>query len=135
MRRLFTLFGTIALLVAAPALADVTVRYRVKDQATKQIVLAVADSGHARFDSGDGSVLIVRDGIGYFASSDRQGPFVGRLDDGIALITEFVGGLMQMMQALEAQAAANRPPAADGEAAPAPQQGGFGQLRTMMLAP
>jgi hypothetical protein len=80
-------------------------------------------------------VLIVRDGIGYFVSSDRQGRFVGRLDDGIALITEFVGGLMEMMQAMEAQAAANPPPAAEGEAAPAPQQGGFARLRTEMLAP
>jgi hypothetical protein len=135
MRRFFTLFGAIVMLVAAPALADVTVRYRVKDQPTKQVVIAVADNGHVRFDSGDGSVLIVRDGIGYFVSSDRQGRFVGRLDDGLALITEFVSGLMEMMQALEAQAAANRPPAAGGQAAPAPQQGGFARLRTEMLAP
>lgn len=134
MRRFFTLFGAVALLLAAPALADVTVRYRVKDQPTKQVTLAVADDGHARFDSGDGSVLIVRDGVGYFVSSDRQGPIVGRLDDGIALITEFAAGLMQMMQAMEAQAAANRPPTADGQPAPAPRQG-LAQLRTMVLAP
>ena len=59
MRRLFVLLGLIGLL-AAPALADVTVRYKVKDQ-PRTITLAVADNGNARFDSGDGTMLIVRE--------------------------------------------------------------------------
>jgi len=133
MRRFFTLFGLIVMLAAVPALADVTVRYRVKDRAAKQVVLAVSDAGNARFESGDDAALVVRGGIAYFVSSDGQGPFVGRLDDAFALMTEFVGGLVQMMQAAEARAAASRPPAAAGEAA-APQRG-LAQFRSMALAP
>jgi len=150
MRR-FTIFGLCALLAAAaPALADVTVRYKVKGQAQPTVSLAVADDGRARFDSGDGVVLITRDNVGYFVTPDPRGPVVGRQDDGIALVTEFAGGMIAMMSAAQEQAqqappapppAAAQPPgtrvappAPPAPPAPAPSRG-FAELRAMVLSP
>lgn len=126
MRRLVTLLGLIGL-VAAPALADVTVRYKVKNQAEKAITISVADDGNARFDSGEGAVLIVRDRVRYFVAPDRQGPIVARAEDGITVITEFFTALIGMMeQAAAPQASSGQTPA---------QTGGLAQMRAMAAVP
>jgi hypothetical protein len=96
MRRLLIWFGLVALF-AAPALADITLRYNVRGQAAKQIVLSATGDGRARLDSGDGGVLIARDGTGYFISRDAQGEFVGRQEDALAIMTAFMAAIVAMI--------------------------------------
>lgn len=98
MRRLLIWFG-LAALFAAPALADITLRYSVKGEPTKQIVISATADGRARFDSGDGSVLITRDGTGYFISSDARGEFVARQEDAVAIVTGFMAAIVAMIPA------------------------------------
>jgi len=113
MRRFLIWFGLVAL-AAAPALADITLRYSVKGQPTKQIVVSATADGRARLDSG-GGVLITRDGTGYFISRDAQGEFVGRQEDGLAIMTAFMAAIVAMI--------------------PADDQGQMASFRAMATAP
>lgn len=124
MRRLIALLGLIGLF-AAPALADVTVRYKVKNQAEKAITISVAGNGNARFDSGEGGILIARDGQRYFVARDPQGPMVARVEDGLTVLAEFAAALMEMMEAMAA---------ASSEQGSAPQSG-LVQMQAAALAP
>lgn len=114
MRRFVIWFGLVALF-AAPALADITLRYSVKGQAAKQIVVSATADGRARFDSGDGSVLITRDGTGYFISRDARGEFVARQEDALAIVTGFMAAIVAMI--------------------PADDQGQLASFRAMATAP
>lgn len=111
MRRPLRLAALAAVMLATPALADVTVRYRAVlpaaapanvRQAPPTMTISADGSGQARWEMAapgtpaDGArqpsiALIAREGVGYFALNGPQPgmQIVGRIDDAFALGAQF----------------------------------------------
>lgn len=117
MRRPFFLAVLAGALVATPALADVTVRYKAVlpegAQASARasiptLTISADDSGQARLEvlapgapppggRQPGVALITREGVGYFALSGPmpQMQVVARQEDALALVMQFGGPLLR----------------------------------------
>lgn len=117
MRRPLLLAALFGSLLASPALADVTVRYRavVPDsapanarQAPPTMTIAADGSGQARWEMAapgtpaEGArqpsiALIAREGVGYFALNGPQPglQIVGRIDDAFALGAQFAAPVLR----------------------------------------
>lgn len=118
MRRLFAVFALIALGAPAPALADITLRYRaayLQDASPEAaraggptMTIDADDAGHARIEMaappGAGGLpggrapsvaLITREGVGYISSVGPQPgqELVARQEDALALITPLLTGM------------------------------------------
>lgn len=116
MRASLALFATLALGLAAPALADVTARYTVTPPAAAApggaagaaatpavppagmpvLTVSADNGGQSRLEAGAGGqsiLLITREGVGYFVAPSPQGPIIGRQADMIALMTQFAGAM------------------------------------------
>lgn len=119
MRASLALFASLALGLAAPALADVTARYTVGPPPAPpappaahgtaapppiapvapvaMVTIAADDHGQARIDASGGSenaVFITREGVGYFSVPGPHGRLIGRQADLLAFITQ-MGGMMR----------------------------------------
>lgn len=68
--RFKTLAAALLMLLPAPALADVTAHYAIKD---RPMTIEVEDGGNARMTVADKITLIRRDGIDYVAMKDATG--------------------------------------------------------------
>jgi hypothetical protein len=117
MRRPFLLAALAGSLLASPALADVTVRYRAvlpdsAPAATRAnpptLTIAADESGQARWEMAapgtpaEGArqpsvALIAREGVGYFALNGPQPgmQIVGRIDDAFALGAQFAAPILR----------------------------------------
>jgi hypothetical protein len=117
MRRPLLLAALVGSLIASPALADVTVRYRAVlpanapanvRQAPPTLTIAADGSGQARWEMAAPGTpaegarqpsvsLIAREGVGYFALNGPQPgmQIVGRIDDAFALGAQFAAPILQ----------------------------------------
>ena len=76
------------LLSAAPAQADVTLRYEPEAPSTLGLVIEADDLGHIRAVGSGGVDLIFRDGDVFMLQATPDGPAVARLEDVLALAAE-----------------------------------------------
>jgi len=90
---LLVLFGL--LLPAAPAAADVTIRYTPDPPGDRGMVIEADSQGRIRAETGPGQAIIFRDGDIFMVIPDEDGPTVVRLDDFLAVATEAAQALRQ----------------------------------------
>lgn len=82
--------AAIAVLVAAPARADVTARYVIGPGPTGMppMIIEVNDRGDSRMTMGNSMAVLTLDGISYIVMADLGGTFVARQDDVLAIQVE-----------------------------------------------
>jgi hypothetical protein len=88
MRLLPLLLMISAFTSAAPAFADVTLRYAPEEPSTLGLVIEADDQGHIRAVGSGGVDLIFRDDDVFMVQRTQNGPAVARFEDVIALATE-----------------------------------------------
>jgi hypothetical protein len=81
--------GLCALLLAAPAAADVTIRYAPDPPGERALLIEADGQGRMRAEVGPGQTLIRRDGETFvIITRPGEAPMVARLDDFIAVAAE-----------------------------------------------
>jgi hypothetical protein len=89
MRFHFAALGLCGLLLAAPAAADVTIRYAPDPPGERALVIEVDGQGRMRAEMGSGQSLIRRDGETFvIVTRPDEAPVVARLDDFLAAAAE-----------------------------------------------
>ena len=88
MRHHQSLFVLLALTLAAPAAADVTIRYAPVPPSERGLVLEADGAGRMRAEIAPGQLIIIRDGDVFIVTPGADRPNVSRLDDFLAVATE-----------------------------------------------
>lgn len=94
-----------ALLLAAPAQADITARFAQTSR--PPMVVEVRDNGDSRITVNDGFYLR-RDGAAYMILSDTRGTFAARQEDFVALIRELMGAAPELQPPGDSQVSLGR---------------------------
>jgi hypothetical protein len=88
MRAHLSVVGLFALLLSAPAAADVTVRYAPDPPSNRGLLIEADGRGRIRAETGPGELFIMRDGVTYVVTPGEEGPRVSRLEDFLVVATE-----------------------------------------------
>lgn len=103
MRFHLPVIGLIALFIAAPALADVTLRYAPGPGGGPRLTIEADDAGRVRAEGANGQVMIIRDGEIYLIP-----PRPDRAPDGVVVVgrlEDFAAVTMEMLQRLMGEGA------------------------------
>jgi len=95
MRLRLSSFGLCALLLTAPAAADVTIRYAPVPPSDHPLIVEADGAGRMRAEIGPGQFIFMRDGDVFVVTPGEGQPIVSRLDDFLAVATEAANAYRQ----------------------------------------
>src|SRR4051794_20728266 len=95
MRLRLSCFGLFALSLAAPAAADVTIRYAPVPPSDHALIIEADGEGRMRAETGAGQFIFMRDGDIFVVTPGEDQPIVSRLDDFLVVAAEAASAYRQ----------------------------------------